>query len=276
MEMAISGKRIKDNLFTAYCIISLLIIIVPLVHIIGTTVFYGAQAINLEFFTALPKPPGETGGGIANAIQGTLVLAALTMAISIPSAILAAIYLAEYEDSKFKELIRLLNDTFMGTPSIVAGIFGYALIVVNFGGFSAVAGAFALSVLAIPMIVRASEEALKLVPNDIREAGLSLGIEYWIIITRIVLKTAFPAIASGILLALARIMGETAPLLFTAFGNPNFASSIFEPISALPLIIFIYATSPYPDWHQKAWGAALVLMLLVLGINMIVKYKYKR
>jgi len=276
MEMAVSGKRIKDNLFTAYCIISLLIVIVPLVHIIGTTVFYGAQAINLEFFTALPKPPGETGGGIANAIQGTLVLAALTMAISIPSAILAAIYLAEYGDSKFKELIRLLNDTFMGTPSIVAGIFGYALIVVNFGGFSAVAGAFALSILAVPMIVRASEEALKLVPNDIREAGLSLGIEYWVVITRIVLKTAFPAIASGILLALARIMGETAPLLFTAFGNPNFASSIFEPISALPLIIFIYATSPYPDWHQKAWGAALVLMLLVLGINMIVKYKYKR
>ncbi len=276
MEMAITGKRLKDNLFTAYCIISLLIIIVPLVHIIGTTVYYGAQAINLEFFTALPKPPGEPGGGIANAIQGTLVLAALTMAISIPSAILAAIYLAEYGNSRFKELIRLLNDTFMGTPSIVAGIFGYALIVVNFGGFSAVAGAFALSILAVPMILRASEEALKLVPKDIREAGLSLGIEYWIVITRIVLRTAFPAIASGILLALARIMGETAPLLFTAFGNPNFANSIFEPISALPLIIFIYATSPYPDWHQKAWGAALVLMLLVLGINMLVKYKYKR
>jgi phosphate transport system permease protein len=276
MEMAITGKRLKDNLFTAYCIVSLLIIIVPLIHIIGTTVFYGIQAINVEFFTALPKPPGEAGGGIANAIQGTLILAVLTMAISIPSAILAAIYLAEYENSRFKELIRLLNDTFMGTPSIVAGIFGYALIVVNLGGFSAIAGAFALSVLAVPMILRASEEALKLVPNDIREAGLSLGIEYWIVITRIVLKTAFPAIASGILLALARIMGETAPLLFTAFGNPNFASSIFEPISALPLIIFIYATSPYPDWHQKAWGAALVLMLLVLGINMLVKYKYKR
>jgi len=211
MEMAI-GKKLKDNLFTAYCIASLLIIIVPLVHIIGTTVFFGIQAINLEFFTALPKPPGEAGGGIANAIQGTLVLAVLTMAISIPSAILAAIYLAEYGNSRFKELIRLLNDTFMGTPSIVAGIFGYALIVVNFGGFSAVAGAFALSVLAVPMILRASEEALKLVPKDIREAGLSLGIEYWVVITRIVLRTAFPAIASGILLALARIMGETAPL----------------------------------------------------------------
>jgi phosphate transport system permease protein len=269
-------KRVKDELFTAYCILSLIVVMAPLLHIIGTTLAYGSQAINLNFFIALPKPPGEIGGGIANAIQGTFILAALAMGISIPLAVFAAIYLSEYKNSKFKELIRLLNDTLMGTPSIVAGIFGYTLIVMNFGGFSAIAGAFALSILAIPIILRASEESLKLIPVDIREAGLSLGIEQWKVIMKIVLKTALPAIVSGVLLALARIMGETAPLLFTAFGNPNFATSIFEPTSALPLIIFIYATSPYPDWHQKAWGAALILMLLVLSINLLVKYKYKR
>jgi len=274
LEMA-KTKLIKDKIFTIYCFISLSFAILPLIHIVGTTLVRGIKAVSLEFFISLPKPPGEVGGGIANAIEGSIILAALTMSFSIPVGILTAIYLSEYQDNWFRNLVRLLSDTFAGTPSIVAGVFAYSLIVRKFG-FSAIAGAFALSILAIPTIVRSSEEALKLVPIDVREAGLSLGAEKWKVITKIVIRAARPGIITGILLALARIMGETAPLLFTAFGNPEFVRSPFEPVSALPLVIYVYATSPYPDWHQKAWGAALILMLMVLAINLAVKYKLRR
>jgi len=272
VEMA---RRLKNNALIIYSILSLLIITIPLLHIIAITVMNGIQSLTPEFFTSLPKPPGETGGGVANAIQGTAILLCLTMLISMPIALLTAIYLSEFPESRLRNLIRLLNDTFMGTPSIVAGVFAYTLIVTRFG-FSALAGAFALSILAVPMMVKTMEEALKLIPRDIREAGLSLGIRHWRVVTSIVISTAMPAISSGVLLTVARISGETAPLLFTAFGNPNFARSVFEPVSALPLIIYVYAISPYPDWHRKAWGASLVLMIAVLVINLITKYMLRR
>ena len=270
-----AARKLKDSALTIYTVLSLVVITVPLLHIIATTVINGAQSLTPEFFTSLPKPPGEEGGGVANAIQGTAILVALTMLISIPAALLTAVYLSEFPESRLRDLIRLLNDTFMGTPSIVAGVFAYSLLVTKFG-FSALAGAFALSVLAVPMMVKTMEEALKLVPADIREAGLSLGIRHWRVVTSIVLRTAMPAIASGVLLTVARISGETAPLLFTAFGNPNFAGSVLEPVSALPLMIYVYAISPYPDWHRKAWGASLILMIAVLSINLITKYRLRR
>ncbi len=273
MEMA--ARKMKNHALTIYSITSLIIITIPLLHIIATTIINGVQSFTLEFFTSLPRPPGEEGGGIANAIQGTAILISLTMLFSIPPSLLTAIFLSEFPDSRFKNLIRLFNDTFMGTPSIVAGVFAYTLFVTKFG-FSAIAGAFALSVLAIPMMVKTMEEAFKLVPIDIREAGLSLGIRHWKVVTGIVLRSAMPAIASGILLALARISGETAPLLFTAFGNPDFAGSVTEPVSALPLMIYVYATSPYPDWNRKAWSASLILMIAVLAINLITKYRLRR
>jgi len=272
--MAGKGKLV-DSFVTGLCVLSIVVLLIPLSHIIATTAINGLGVINIEFLTSLPLPPGETGGGIGNAILGTITLAILTMAISIPISLMIAIYLAEYPESRFRDLLRVLNDGFIGTPSIVAGVFAYTLVVLPFR-FSALAGALALSVLAIPSIVRSSEEALKLVPFDIREAGLSLGLEQWKVILNITLRIATPAIASGILLSLARVMGETAPLVFTAFGNPHFSIDILQPVSALPLITYAYAISPYQDWHQKAWGSALILMLIVLAINLIVKYRLGR
>ncbi len=268
-------RRAKDLAFNLVCTLAAIIIVFPLFHIIITTVFNGVRAINLEFFISLPRPPGEAGGGVANAIQGTVILMVLTMAISLPISLLLAIYLSEFREGRLSGLLRVVVDTMTGVPSIVAGVFVYTIVVTNFG-FSALAGALALSIIAIPIMTKMAEGALRLVPEDIREAGLSLGIENWKVITRIVVRTALPAIASGALLALARIAGETAPLLFTAFGSFRYATDIFHPVSALPLVIYVYAMSPYPDWHEKAWGSALILMLFVLSINLLVKYRLRR
>jgi phosphate transport system permease protein len=269
------GRKVKDWLLTAFAISSVAILALPLAHIILTTAINGIESIDLDFLTSLPKPPGEIGGGIAHAIQGSLILAALTMAISVPTSLMIAIYLSEYRDRGFGELLEIANDALAGTPSIVAGVFVYSLVVLRHG-FSALAGAMALSVLAIPNMVRIFEEALKLVPFDLRMAGLSLGAPKWRVIIHIVLGAAIPSIASGTLLILARTMGETAPLLFTAFGSNRFAHDIFHPVSAIPLVIYTYATSPYADWHGKAWGAALILMILVLAINLSVRYGLRK
>ncbi|MEM2881699.1 MAG: phosphate ABC transporter permease PstA [Candidatus Bathyarchaeia archaeon] len=268
------GRKMKDWLLVAFSASSMAIVAFPLIHIILTTAMNGIRSIDPAFLASLPKPPGEAGGGIAHAIQGSLILAALTMAISIPSSLMIAIYLAEYRDRRFGEILEVVNDAFTGTPSIVAGVFIYSFVVLRHG-FSALAGAMALSILAIPNLVRIFGEALKLVPLDLRMAGLALGAPRWRVIIHIVLGAAMPSIASGTLLILARVMGETAPLLFTAFGSNRFAYDILHPVSAIPLVIYTYATSPYTDWHGKAWGAALILMLLVLAINLLVRYSLR-
>ncbi len=269
------SRKVKDILFTFSCYLAALIVMIPLFDIIIITLIKGIPAINLEFLTSLPRPPGEAGGGVANAIRGTAILMVLTMGISVPISLFIAIYLAEFPGGRIKEAVHTTVDTFAGVPSIITGVFVYTLIVIEFG-FSALAGAMALSIIAIPIMTRTAEGALRLVPDEVREAGLSLGIRRWKVITRIVLRTALPAIASGTLLALARIAGETAPLLFTAFGSFRYAADIFHPVSALPLVIYVYAISPYPDWHEKAWGSALILMVLILAINLLVKYKLRR
>ncbi|RLE75684.1 MAG: phosphate ABC transporter permease PtsA [Thermoprotei archaeon] len=268
-------RKIKDKLFTLFAIASFIIVSLPLFHIILTIIVNGIGAINLEFFIALPNPPGVPGGGIVNAIEGSIILVCLTMLISFPIGFFGGIYLAEYGKGPLAETIRNLTNSLSGIPSIVAGIFSYTLIVIYFG-FSALAGAIALSLLAIPYIVRTTEEALKAVPNDIREAGLALGLPRWKVTLYLVVAAAKPRILAGTLLAVARLIGEAAPLLFTAFGNPFYTYSIFEPTDALPLLIFNYALSPYPDWHLKAWGAALVLIIIVLSINLTVKYYVQR
>ncbi len=273
--MKTSMRKLKDKAFTVVSLIALFIMIIPLAHIIYTVVINGIQAINLDFLLSLPGPPGSEKGGIVNALEGTAVLVFLTLLISFPPSLLAGIYLTEYGKGHHVDIIRDIINTLSGLPSIVAGLLAYSLIVVVYG-FSAISGAFALSLLAIPYMTRTAEEAIRSVPNEIREAGLALGLPKWKVTWYLVVGAARPRIVAGVLLATARIIGEAAPLLFTAFGSPHHFSTIYEPVSALPLIIFIYAISPYDDWHIKAWGAALILMIVVLLINFAVKYYVRR
>ena len=269
-----------------------LIVVAPLALVLGYLFIKGASSLNLAFFTNLPSSPGEIGGGVANAIVGTFVLIAIASAIGVPVGVFGALYLTEYGGPMFNSIIRTSADILNGVPSIVWGIVAYAILVdhnvVLFGhkfwskGFSATAGGIALAFIMIPMVLRTTEEVLLLVPNSYREAAAALGINRWRICVQIVGKTAMKGIVTGVMLAIARVSGETAPLLFTALGNRywsfqlrgpahaipgQIANGFTQPIAALPLQIFSYAISPYEDWHRQAWAAALVLILLVLGLN---------
>lgn len=248
------------------------IAIIPLLSILYTVTINGISAINLDFLTKLPKPVGEAGGGLGNAIQGTLIVVGIACIIGLPLGVLSGVYLSEYGKNRFGRTVSFVADVLAGTPSIVAGIFGYTFVVLYFRSFSAIAGGVALSVLMIPVVTRTTEESLKLVPESIREASLALGIPRWKTTLRIVLSTARSGIITGALLAIARISGETAPLLFTSFGNMFWASGIDKPISTLPVQIYTYAITPFPDWHAKAWGGALILIVLVLILNIGVRF----
>jgi phosphate transport system permease protein len=247
------------------------IVIAPLALILFYLIRSGASAIDWHFLTRLPKPVGEAGGGMANAIVGTLTLLGLASLIGVPVGVLGGVYLSEYGDERVNWWIRLSADVLNGVPSIVWGIVAYSLVVIPMKGFSAYAGGVALGFMMIPLIIRTTEEVLLLVPNGYREAALALGIPRWKIILRIVMKTASKGIVTGVLLAGARIAGETAPLLFTAFGNRFWTHHLTDPIAALPLQIFTYAISPYDDWHRQAWAGALVLILIIFVINMGVR-----
>jgi len=227
--------------------------------------------MNLDFFTHLPKPVGEVGGGMANAIVGTFVLLGVAALIGVPVGVLGGIFLSEYGSSKLNWWIRFAADILNGVPSIIWGIVVYALVVMPMKTFSAWAGGIVLGLIMIPLIMRTTEEVLLLVPNGYREAALALGIAHWRMIVQIVVRTALKGIITGILLALARVSGETAPLLFTAFGNRFWNHNLSDPIAALPLQIFSYAISPYDDWHRQAWAGALVLLLLITAINVSVR-----
>jgi phosphate transport system permease protein len=227
--------------------------------------------VDLAFFTHLPKPVGEPGGGMANAIVGTLVLLGLASLIGVPVGVLGGVYLSEYGAEKLNWWIRFGADILNGVPSIVWGIVAYSLVVLPMKGFSAYAGGVALGFMMIPLVIRTTEEVLLLVPNGYREAALALGIPRWKMIVRIVMTTALKGIVTGVLLAGARIAGETAPLLFTAFGNQFWTHNLKDPIAALPLQIFTYAISPYDDWHRQAWAGALVLILIIFLINIGVR-----
>jgi len=245
--------------------------VIALVAVIGYVVLNGARALNVDFFTQLPAPVGEPGGGMANAIVGTLIIIGIGALISIPAGVLAGIYLAEYGENRFADLVRFLADVLTGIPSIVVGILAYALVVVPMQKFSALAGGVALAVLMLPTVVRATEEMLRLVPGSLREASLALGAPRWKTILRIVLPTASSGLATGAMLAIARAAGETAPLLFTAFGNSFWNTSLVDPMAAIPLQVFQYAISPYDSWHAQAWAGALVLVVLVLGLSAAVR-----
>jgi phosphate transport system permease protein len=243
------------------------IVVLPLLLIFGFLLWQGASAVNLDFFTHLPKPVGEVGGGMANAIAGTLILLMLAAVLGLPVGILGGLYLAESRDRRLPWLARFLADVLNGVPSIVIGIFAYTVIVLPMRRFSALAGAFALAVIMLPIVVRTSEELIRLVPASLREAALALGIPQWKVLLRVVLPTARAGIVTGVMVAVARVAGETAPLLFTAFGNRFWHQGLDQPIAALPLQIFAYAIAPYDDWHRQAWAGALVLIGLVFVVS---------
>jgi phosphate transport system permease protein len=253
-----------------------LLTIAPLFLVLYFLVREGAQALDWNFFTQLPKPTGELGGGMAHAIVGTLELLAMAAVVGVPIGIFGGVYLSEYGGEKLNRCVRFAADVLNGIPSIVWGIVVYALLVVPFKTFSAYAGGVTLGLIMIPLVMRTTEEVLLLVPQGFREAAAALGIPKWRIITSIVLKTASRGIITGVLVALARVSGETAPLLFTALGNSFWNHSLKEPIAALPLQIFTYAISPYDDWHRQAWAGALVLLLMIMVINLSVRFISQR
>ncbi|SRR5579862_897041 len=254
---------------TFFCAI---LVIAPLGIVFFHLVDKGASSVNWDFFTKLPKPPMESGGGMANAIAGTLTLLALAAAVGVPIGVLGGVYLSEYGSSRVNWWLRFFGDVLNGVPSIIWGIVVYGLIVKPTRTFSAYAGGVALGFLMLPIIMRTTEEVLYLVPQGYREAGLALGIPRWKVIVHIVMASALGGITTGVLLALARVAGETAPILFTAFGNSFWNHRLSDPIAALPLQIFTYAISPYDDWHRQAWAGALVLVCFTLLVNVTVRF----
>ena len=250
---------------------SALVVVLPLILILVFLVYQGASALNLDFFIHLPKPVGEPGGGMANAIVGTLILIGLASCLGLPLGILGGVYLAESRDRRLPWVIRFLADVLNGVPSIVIGIFAYTVVVLPLRRFSALAGGFALAVIMLPIVLRTTEELVRLVPASLREAALALGIPEWKVILRVVLPTARAGIITGVMVSIARIAGETAPLLFTAFGNRFWHQGLLQPIAALPLQIFAYAIAPYDDWHRQAWAGALVLIVMIFASSLIAR-----
>ncbi len=272
-------KKITNLLMFSLTLIATLCAVVPLVLIFYYTISKGVTYLSPDFFISMPKPVGETGGGMANAIAGTLILIGTGGLIGIPVGIMTGIYLSEFGKNKFGFLVRFLTDVLSGVPSIVVGVVVYTMIVIPMKHFSALAGGIALGILMIPTVTRTTEEMIKLVPHTLREAGLALGIPKWKTTLAIVLRTAWKGIATGVLLGLSRAAGETAPLLFTALGNRFWSTSIGQPIASLTVYIYDYAKSPFEDWNQQAWTAALVLILLIsilsLLFRIITRSKYK-
>ncbi len=263
-------RRKATNLVMAgLSLASVCVAVIPLGLILYYTLAQGLGAISPEFFTRLPAPVGEKGGGMANAVAGTGILLGLGGMIGLPVGVLAGIYLAERGNNPFGATVRFFTDVLSGVPSIVVGIVAYMLVVVPMHHFSALAGGVALGILMIPTVTRTTEEMIRLVPHSYREAALALGIRRWKMIVRIVLPAALKGIVTGILLALARAAGETAPLLFTALGNRFWSTSVFQPIASLTVFIYDYAKAPFEDWNQQAWAAALVLVALIFVMNLV-------
>ena len=275
----INLRTIKNWLMTLLMLAATVAVLVPLVLIFFHIVKMGISSINLDFFLNIPKPTGESGGGMANGMLGSFILIAIASAIGLPIGIFGAIYLSEYGGTRFSQVIRFSADVLNGIPSIITGMVAYTLIVVPMQGFSALAGAVALALIMIPIVLRTAEEQLKMVPNSLREASLALGVPLWRTTFKVTLRSAMKGVVTGVLLAAARIAGETAPLLFTALGNMFWSKKLTEPIAAMPLQIFNFAISPYEDWHRLAWAGALVLVTLMFTLSLATRYfsrqKYK-
>ena len=268
----LTWRKIKSSGMTLLMAAATLTVLIPLALIFAHIVRMGFSSLSLDFFTQIPKPTGETGGGMANGIAGSAILIASASTLGIPVGIFGAIYLAEYGGSKVSTMIRFCADILSGIPSIITGMVAYTLLVVPMKGFSALAGAFALSLIMIPIVLRTTEEQLKMVPGTLREASLALGVPLWRTSLKVTLRSAMKGVVTGILLAIARVAGETAPLLFTALGNQFWSNKLTEPMAALPLQIFNFAISPYEDWHRLAWAGALVLVGLMFSLSLTARW----
>lgn len=270
-------RQTKSLLFRLVVILFTLVTIVPLIAVLIYIVKQGISVINWSFLTNLPKPVGETGGGILNALTGSIIIIAVAAFFAIPIGVTSGIYFSEAKSrSWLYKTAHLGVDVLQGIPSIVIGIIVYLWFVKPFGGFSALSGSIALAFMMLPSIIKSTEETLKLVPASLKEASLSLGVPYYRTITKVIVPTGLNGILNGIILGIARVAGETAPLLFTAFGNPFMNFSLLKPMASLPLIIFNYAISPYDDWHNLAWGASFILVLMILFLNILTKLAEKK
>jgi phosphate transport system permease protein len=270
-SMSYTRRRLYNVLAQLVAALCTVAVLLPLVLIFSYLLAKGVSSLNFAFFTQLPKPVGEPGGGMANAIVGTVTLVALACVLGLPIGVLAGVFLAEHGHRRLGAAIRFSADVLTGVPSIVVGIYAYTLIVLPTHSFSAYAGGFALGVIMLPIVTRTTEEMVRLVPGTLREASLALGVPAWRTTLWVVLRTARGGIITGIMLAIARVAGETAPLLFTAFGNQFWHHGLTGPISSLPQQVYTYAISPFEDWHRQAWAGALVLLILILFTSLAVR-----
>jgi phosphate transport system permease protein len=269
-------RRGFSNVMVGLMVGAVIVALLPLFFILLNLLIKGAGSLSLDFFTKMPAPAGEHGGGVAHAIVGTLLIVGVASLIGLPIGIAAGIYCAEYPTSRLTWVTRFVADVMNGTPSIVVGVFAWTWIVAKQHHFSALAGSAALAMLMVPMVLRTSEEMIKLVPNSLREAALALGYPRWRTSLSIVVRTTLPGIVTGSLLAVARIAGETAPLIFTALGSQYLSFNLNQPMAALPLTVFTYASGPYEEWHQNAWAAALVLILVVFILSIGARLAIRR
>jgi phosphate transport system permease protein len=269
-------RRIISRVAETLCALAVLLALVPLGMILFYVIKEGGSALNLAFFTQMPKPVGEPGGGMANAIVGTLILIGLAALFAVPIGCMCGIHLSEYPATRFSYAVRFAADVLNGVPSIVVGIFAYGLVVLPVKRFSAIAGGVALGILMLPIVVRTTEELLRLVPPGLREGALALGATRSRSVFSVILPAALPGILTGILVALARVAGETAPLLFTAFNNRYWSTNVAQPIASLTVQVFTYAISPYDDWHRQAWAGAFLLVMIILALSISARVAVRR
>jgi phosphate transport system permease protein len=272
MMHSVAFRKAKNHLMTALMVAATAAVLIPLGLIFFHIVKMGVSSLSLDFFTQIPKPTGEAGGGMANGMLGSLVMIGMASLIGLPVGIFGAIYLAEFGGGRTSTAIRFAADVLSGTPSIITGMVAYTLLVVPLKGFSALAGAVALAMIMIPIVLRTTEEQLKMVPGSLREASLALGVPLWRTSLKVTLRSALSGVMTGILLAIARVAGETAPLLFTALGNQFWGKKLTEPMAAIPLQIFNFAIAPYEDWHRLAWAGALVLVTVMFSLSLTARY----
>ena len=268
-------RKLKSRVILGLMGLALLVCLLPLVSLIYTMLVHGAGALNLDFFTRLPAPVGEKGG-VASAILGSLLLLLIATAVSVPLGLAKGLYLSQRGNTHLAEVSRLLLEAIAGIPAIVVGVFVYTIVVKPMHTFSMLAGGLALAMIMLPVFTRTTEEVLRLIPRSVNEAGLALGLPRYTVILRIVLRAAMPGVLTALFLALARVAGEAAPLLFTAFGDNHWPNSLLKPVGSLPVLIFNYAISPFAEWHRQAWGAALVLVGMILGVRLLTNWYTRR
>jgi phosphate transport system permease protein len=271
MEAKIGFRNIKSLIFKGVIVFFAFLITLPLIIILLYIIKQGASQVNWHFLTHVPAPVGEKGGGIANAFVGSFIMVAVSSVVAIPIGIMAGIYLSENSKTRLAYYAGLCVDVLQGVPSIVIGIVAYFWLVKPLGTFSALSGSAALAIMMLPIVIRSTEQTLLILPPSLKEAALSLGVPYHRVILKVIVPCGFTGILSGITLSVARVIGETAPLLFTAFGNPYLSTNLKKPMESLPHVIFTYATSPYDDWHDLAWGASFILLVFVLTLNIVTK-----